>query len=67
MHAFEIFCRSLRTMRARARRGRHGRRVRAATAYQVYNQPVARAGTVESIRQVDAQKWAPGAGAVVGG
>jgi outer membrane lipoprotein SlyB len=35
--------------------------------YQVYNQPVARVGTVESIRQVDAQKWAPGAGAVVGG
>jgi outer membrane lipoprotein SlyB len=35
--------------------------------YQVYNQPVARVGTIESIRQVDAQRWAPGAGAVVGG
>jgi outer membrane lipoprotein SlyB len=35
--------------------------------YQVYNQPVARVGTVESIRQVDAQKYVPGAGAVVGG
>ena len=36
-------------------------------AYQVYNQPVARAGTIESIRQVDKQKYASGAGAVVGG
>jgi outer membrane lipoprotein SlyB len=36
-------------------------------AYQVYNQPVARVGTVESIRQVDQQKYVPGAGAVVGG
>ena len=36
-------------------------------AYQVYNQPVARSGTVESIRQVDAQKYAPGAGAITGG
>ena len=36
-------------------------------AYQVYNQPVARAGTVESIRQVDAQKYVPGAGAITGG
>jgi outer membrane lipoprotein SlyB len=36
-------------------------------AYQVYNQPVARAGTVESIRQVDAQRYAPGAGAITGG
>jgi len=36
-------------------------------AYQVYNQPVARAGTVESIRQVDAQKYVPGAGAIAGG
>ena len=35
-------------------------------AYQVYNQPVARVGTVESIRQVDKQKYAPGAGAVTG-
>ncbi|HEY2816491.1 MAG TPA: hypothetical protein VGK44_05085 [Casimicrobiaceae bacterium] len=34
--------------------------------YQVYNQPVARAGTVESIRQVDKQKYQPGAGAVTG-
>ena len=36
-------------------------------AYQVYNQPVARAGTIESIRQVDKQRYANGAGAVVGG
>ena len=36
-------------------------------SYEVYNQPVARAGTVESIRQVDKQKYASGAGAVVGG
>ena len=36
-------------------------------AYQVYHQPVARSGTVESIRQVDAQKYAPGAGAITGG
>jgi outer membrane lipoprotein SlyB len=36
-------------------------------AYQVYNQPAARVGTVESIRQVDKQKYASGAGAVVGG
>ena len=35
-------------------------------AYQVYNQPVARAGTVESIRQVDKQKYQQGAGAVTG-
>src|SRR4029078_9403842 len=35
-------------------------------AYQVYSQPVARVGTVESIRQVDKQKYAPGAGAVTG-
>ncbi|HYT96668.1 MAG TPA: hypothetical protein VEO36_05065 [Casimicrobiaceae bacterium] len=34
--------------------------------YQVYNQPVARVGTVESIVQVDRQKYAPGAGAVTG-
>lgn len=34
--------------------------------YQVYNQPVARAGTVESIRQVDKQKYQQGAGAVTG-
>jgi outer membrane lipoprotein SlyB len=34
--------------------------------YQVYNQPVARVGTVESIRQVDRQKYSPGAGAVTG-
>ena len=34
--------------------------------YQVYNQPVARTGTVETIRQVDRQKYAPGAGAVTG-
>ena len=34
--------------------------------YQVYNQPVARAGTVESIRQVDQQKYSPGTGAVTG-
>ena len=36
-------------------------------AYQVYNQPVARTGTVESIHQIDKQKYASGAGAVVGG
>ncbi|MEP7275918.1 MAG: glycine zipper 2TM domain-containing protein [Betaproteobacteria bacterium] len=36
-------------------------------AYQVYSQPVARSGTVESIRQVDKQKYGTGAGAVVGG
>jgi outer membrane lipoprotein SlyB len=36
-------------------------------AYQVYNQPVARTGTIESIRQIDKQKYASGAGAVVGG
>ena len=36
-------------------------------AYQVYTQPVARAGTIESIRQVDKQKYASGAGAIVGG
>ncbi len=35
--------------------------------YQVYNQPVARVGTIESIRQVDKQKYVQGAGAVVGG
>ena len=35
--------------------------------YQVYNQPAPRVGTVESIRQVDKQKYASGAGAVVGG
>jgi len=35
--------------------------------YQVYNQPVARSGTIESIRQVDKQKYVNGAGAVVGG
>jgi outer membrane lipoprotein SlyB len=34
--------------------------------YQVYNQPVARVGTIESIQQVDRQKYAPGAGAVTG-
>lgn len=34
--------------------------------YQVYNQPVARVGTVESIRQVDRQKYQQGAGAVTG-
>jgi outer membrane lipoprotein SlyB len=34
--------------------------------YQVYNQPVARVGTVESIRQVDRNKYASGAGAVTG-
>ncbi|HEY3179132.1 MAG TPA: hypothetical protein VGL25_09655 [Casimicrobiaceae bacterium] len=34
--------------------------------YQVYNQPVARAGTVESIRQVDRQKYQAGTGAVTG-
>ena len=34
--------------------------------YQVYNQPVARAGTVESIRQVDRQKYSQGTGAVTG-
>ena len=34
--------------------------------YQVYNQPVARIGTVESIQQVDRQKYTPGAGAVTG-
>ena len=34
--------------------------------YQVYNQPVARVGTVESIRQVDREKYAPGTGAVTG-
>ena len=33
--------------------------------YQVYNQPVAR-GTIESIRQVDRQKYVSGAGAVTG-
>jgi outer membrane lipoprotein SlyB len=36
-------------------------------SFEVYNQPVARVGTVESIRQVDAQRYSPGAGAVVGG
>ena len=36
-------------------------------AYQVYNQPVARSGTIESIRQVDKQRYVNGAGAVVGG
>ena len=36
-------------------------------AYQVYTQPVARTGTIESIRQVDKQKYASGAGAIVGG
>ena len=36
-------------------------------AYQVYNQPAPRTGTVESIRQVDKQKYVNGAGAVVGG
>jgi outer membrane lipoprotein SlyB len=35
-------------------------------AYQVYNQPVARAGIVESIRQVDRQRYQSGAGAVTG-
>ena len=34
--------------------------------YQVYNQPVARVGTVESIRQVDKQKYQQGAGALTG-
>ena len=34
--------------------------------YQVYNQPVARTGTVETIRQVDRQRYAPGTGAVTG-
>ena len=34
--------------------------------YQVYSQPVARTGTVESIQQVDRQKYAPGAGALTG-
>jgi len=34
--------------------------------YQAYNQPVARAGTVESIRQVDRQKYSQGTGAVTG-
>ena len=34
--------------------------------YQVYNQPVARVGTVESIRQVDRQKYSQGTGAVTG-
>jgi len=36
-------------------------------AYQVYNQPAPRTGTVESIRQVDKQKYASGAGAIAGG
>jgi outer membrane lipoprotein SlyB len=36
-------------------------------AYQVYNQPAPRTGTIESIQQVDKQKYAPGAGAIVGG
>jgi len=36
-------------------------------SYQVYNQPAARVGTIESIHQVDKQKYASGAGAVVGG
>jgi outer membrane lipoprotein SlyB len=36
-------------------------------AYQVYNQPAPRIGTVESIQQVDKQKYASGAGAIVGG
>ena len=36
-------------------------------SYQVYNQPVARVGTIESIRQVDKNKYVHGAGAVVGG
>lgn len=34
--------------------------------YQVYNQPAARTGTVESIQQVDRQKYAQGTGAVTG-
>ena len=34
--------------------------------YEVYNQPVARVGAVESIRQVDRQKYVSGAGAVTG-
>jgi hypothetical protein len=34
-------------------------------AYQAHP-PVARAGTIESIRQVDKQKYASGAGAIVG-
>src|SRR5436853_4689512 len=34
--------------------------------YQVYDQPVARVGTVETIRQVDRQRYAPGAGAITG-
>ena len=34
--------------------------------YQVYNQPVARVGIVESIRQVEAPKYVEGAGAVTG-
>ena len=34
--------------------------------YQVYNQPVARVGTIESIQQVDRQKYQPGTGAVTG-
>jgi outer membrane lipoprotein SlyB len=36
-------------------------------SYQVYSQPAARAGTIESIRQVEAQRYAPGAGAITGG
>jgi outer membrane lipoprotein SlyB len=36
-------------------------------SYQVYNQPVARVGTIESIRQIDKNKYVQGAGAVVGG
>ena len=34
--------------------------------YQVYSQPVARVGTVETIQQVDRQKYQPGTGAVTG-
>lgn len=34
--------------------------------YQVYNQPAARTGIVESIQQVDRQKYAQGTGAVTG-
>jgi len=34
--------------------------------YQVYNQPVARVGTSESIQEVDRQKYQPGPSAVTG-
>jgi len=35
-------------------------------AYEVYSQPAPRVGTVESIRQVDRQKYISGAGAIGG-